>query len=512
MHRAILPASFRSVFSILVVLGCLPPVISKAQKVPENLQELQTSISQILDDNRFENAIWGVKIIDLTTNDVWFDQHTEKSLMPASNAKLYTSAAALDQLGPEFRYETNLYADGPIVNGVLNGNLYIRGSGDPSIGDRYVDGDPAAVFRNWAEALRNLGIKQIEGDIIGDDDLFDDLTLGYGWSWDDEPYYYSAEISALTFYDNSIRFIMEGQEIGRPATLRWEPFNTPYVDVVNKTLTIAPSEDDDIDYARPRNVNVIEAIGTIYPADIDTSYITVSNPTLYFVHVLRDVLIQEGIAVMGRPVDVDELSIKPAYGAKRMNTLLVHRSAPLSDIIVILNKESQNLYSELLIRTLGVHMPPEIKEDDDEPTSAENGIMAAMTTFASAQMDTSRIKLRDGSGLSRMNLVTPEMTADLLMYMWNHKNPAVRQAYYNSLPIGGVDGTLEDRYRRGPGYRNVRAKTGTLSGVSSLSGYVSTGGGTPLLFVLMCNNFTTKTSAVRRTQDALITMLSRYRN
>ena len=162
-------------------------------------------------------------------------------------------------------------------------------------------------------------------------------------------------------------------------------------------------------------------------------------------------MVREGIAVMGRPVDVDELSIKPAYHAKRMNLLLVHRSQPLSEIIVILNKESQNLYAELLIRTIGAHLPPDMGYDEDEPSSAELGIESAKTTFARARMDTSRIKLLDGSGLSRMNLVTPNMTANLLKYMWNHQNLTVRQAYYNSLPVGGIDGTLEDRFRRGPG-------------------------------------------------------------
>ncbi len=497
---------------LFLLFSCLflQESLVQAQPATSTPRELSDQLNRLLNDDQYQNAIWAVKVVDLETEKILFEQDAEKSLMPASNAKLYTTAAALDLLGPEYRYETRLYRDGPIENGVLKGNLIVRGSGDPTIGERYAKGDPAMVLRNWARALRNLNIKRIEGDIIGDDDLFDDLLLGYGWSWDDEPYYYSAEISALTFYDNSIQVILEGQHLNMPAKLRWEPFNTSYVDVTNNTRTVHPDSSDDIDYIRPRNFNTIEAVGKIYPTEIDTSYITVSNPTRYFVHVFREVLVQEGISVSGRPVDVDVLSIKPNYDSPRTSELLVHRSPPLSEIIVILNKESQNLYAELLLRTIGVNQPVKISANDDEPTSAEMGILAAKETYGRARVDTSRIKLLDGSGLSRMNLVTANMTSNLLSYMWHHDSLHVRQSYYNSLPIGGVDGTLEDRLRRGSSYQNVRAKTGTLTGASALSGYVSSAAGTPLMFVLMCNNYTVKTSAVRRTQNAIVTLLSRY--
>lgn len=497
-------------YTLTFVILLLTPPLTAAQPATTSKQELTERITEYLSEDQYDNAIWAVKVIDLQTGNVWFEQNAGKSLMPASNAKLYTTAAGLDLLGPDFRYETYLYTDGPLENGILKGNLIIRGSGDPSIGARYEEGDPEEIFRKWADALSRLGIRRIEGDIIGDDDLFDDLLLGYGWSWDDEPYYYSAEISALTFYDNTVRFILEGQQLDMPGALRWEPFNTSYVDVINSSRTISPNDDDDIDYKRRRNFNTIEAIGTIYPTDIDTSYISVSNPTAYFTHVLREVLVQEGIAVAGRPVDVDDLSIKPDYESDKLRNLLTHRSPSLAEIIIILNKESQNLYAELLMRTIGVHVPVDQNDNDDPWTSVEMGIESAKTAYARARVDTSRLNLYDGSGLSRMNLVTADMTANLLRYMWTHKDANVRNAFYNSLPIGGVDGTLEDRFRRGPAYRNVRAKTGTLTGASSLSGYVSTAGGTPLLFVLMCNNYTMKTSVVRRTQNAIVTLLSRH--
>ena len=498
------------ILSTLILLhAATSPSFTFSQSSTSNEKaRLAQSIDALLNEDTYENAIWGVQIIDLDSGETLYERNARKSLMPASNVKLYTTAAALDLLGPSFRYETPIYTDGPMVQGVLKGNLIVRGSGDPSIGGRYDEGDPTQALRAIANTLKNGGLQRIEGDIIGDDDLFDDLPLGLGWSWDDEPYYFSAEINALSFYDNSVQFILEGQRPGMPASVRWNPFNTSYIDVNNQTITLHPDSSRDNEYVRLRNFNTVDVLTQIPANRIDTTYISVSNPAAYFSHTLRTVLIQEGISVKGRAIDIDELSIKPRYDQRRYRQRTVYTSPPLDQIIEVLNKESQNLYAELLIRTLGVHNPP--LNNDPDLTSAEKGIEAAMASFARAKIDTSRIQLVDGSGLSRMNYVTPEMTAQLLTYMWNHPYATVRQAFYNSLPVGGVDGTLEDRMRSGASYRNVRAKTGTLTGASSLSGYVTSKTGSTLLFVLMCNNYTVKTKFVRRTQDAIVGYLSQY--
>ena len=279
--------------------------------------------------------------------------------------------------------------------------------------------------------------------------------------------------------------------------------------MVNQTVSVPADSSMDETFTRLRNFNTISVGGAIPQGKIDTTYISVSNPTRYFMHVFRDVLVDEGIAVTGRAVDIDDLSIKPDYSAPRYVHRASYFSPMLADIVSVLNKESQNLYAELLIRTLGVQFP--VDDPDIDPGTAEMGIAAAMETFARARIDTSRIQLVDGSGLSRMNLVTAEATTRLLSYMWAHPDTTVRQAFLASLPVGGVDGTLEDRFRFGPANGNVRAKTGTLTSASSLSGYVTSAAGTPLLFVLMCNNFTQKTSVVRRTQNAVVQLLAAYR-
>lgn len=492
------------VYTLLVAL--LPTRHAQAQTSAN--RAFVNQIDAFLDVDDFQNAIWAVKIVNLTNGETVYARNQELSMMPASNAKLYTSAAVLDILGPSYRYETPIYSDGPVEQGILKGNLIIRGTGDPSIGGRYnSEKDPTQTLRELARRIKNSGIRMIEGNIIGDDDLFEDAPLGIGWSWDDEPYYYSAEIGALTYYDNSIQIALQGQRPGMPAKLTWTP-ETSYVNVINKSVTVPSDSSKDNEFDRVRNSNIINVRSEIPAGVIDTTYITISNPTHYFAHIFREVLVDEGVAVTGRAMDMDDLATKPRYEMRRFRKQTTYTSPPLEELVETFNKESQNLYGELFIRTLGALHP--VNDPDIEPGSAEMGLEAAMATFARAKIDTSRIKLVDGSGLSRMNLVTANMTSNLLHYMWDHPYATVRQAFYNSLPVGGIDGTLEDRFRSGAGFRNVRAKTGTLTGASSLSGYVFSKAETPYLFVLMCNNYTIKTSKVRKTQDLIIDLLSNY--
>ncbi|MEZ4701617.1 MAG: D-alanyl-D-alanine carboxypeptidase/D-alanyl-D-alanine-endopeptidase [Rhodothermales bacterium] len=479
-----------------------------AQPQATSPEQLARYIDTYLKQPDYENAIWAAYITDLNTGEVLYERNHKLSLMPASNAKLFTTAASLDQLGPGFTYTTIGYADGPIENGILKGNLYIRGSGDPVIGGRFNQGDITRTFREWADTLRSMGIYAIEGDLIGDDDIFEDTPFGPGWSWDDEPYDYGAEMSGLSFNDNSVNVIMTGSVAGRPAQMHWEPGNTSYVQLLNAAVIIPSDQRKDEEIERPRASNSF-VISTELPAGrLDTTGLAVANPTLYFVHVLRDVLQSNRIEVRGQAVDVDDLPVKPDYTRAEMTPLLSHTSPPLRDIVKVINKESQNLYAELVLRTLGVVHP--VADPDVEPGSTEMGVMSALYTYARAGVDTSRIQLVDGSGLSRMNLVTAQMLDRVLRYMWHHPDNAIRLAFLNSLPIGGVDGSLERRMRTGPAMGNARAKTGTLTGTSNLSGYVTSAGGTPLSFVLFCNNHTLRAREIHRTQDAIVQLLARY--
>jgi len=486
-------------FCVLFFLCGLSPVIAQPKS------SLSDSIDRILDAEAFRNASWGVRIVDLSSGDIIYQHNARRSFVPASNAKLYTTLSALEQLGPDFRYQTLLYATGPVTDGILHGNLVVRGSGDPVIGGRFNNDDRTATFRAWADSIKNAGITQIQGDIIGDDDIFDDQPLGNGWSWDDEPYWYSAEISGLSYNDNCIDVSIQGQKNGMPGIVSWEPSQTDYVRVVNRTVTSSAGSSLKEGYARTAGTNTLVLSSMVPEGQVDTESLTISNPTLYFTHVLRETLLHEGIAILGNAVDVDDVPIKPTYDNVGFRRLATHASPPLTDIVAVINKESQNLYAEQLLKTIAAEAPT-----DDErlvPGSAEMGIAAEMATFVRAGIDTSRIQLIDGSGLSRMNLVTAEMTGQILDYAWNHPNPRVREAFFDSLPVGGTDGTLENRLSDPKLIGRVHAKTGTVSNVSTLSGYVRSDSGVTYDFVIMANYFTVRTSVVRDAQDSIVQMI-----
>jgi D-alanyl-D-alanine carboxypeptidase/D-alanyl-D-alanine-endopeptidase (penicillin-binding protein 4) len=474
-----------------------------------------SAINRVIDAQAFSNGFWGIHVVDLESGRTVYARNAAKSFVPASNIKLYTTAAALDLLGPSYRYETRVYVDGPVEDGVLHGNVIVRGAADPTIGGHYEadtgewneDVDALRTFRDWADSLRSAGIRRIEGDLIGDDDVIDDEPLGSNWSWDDETYYYSAQLAGLAFHDNVVHMYVAARAPDMPAEIRWEPFDTDYIDVINRTWTDDRAGSIDEGYRRFRGTNRVEVTTIVPMGGRDVEEITVENPTRYFVHVLRESLLRSGIAVSGNAVDVDELSIKPDYQDPRYRRVAVHRSDPLSRIAALINKPSQNLYADLLLKTLGAELPGE--DEEFEPGSAEAGAAAATTTFVRAGIDTSRVRLADGSGLSRLNLVTPEMTTSLLRYMWDHEDRRTREAFYNSLPTAGLHGTLRHRFGGGPARGVMRGKTGSLSFASSLSGYLRTGDGRSLAFSIMSNHYTSRTSRVRAAQDAIVNLLSR---
>ncbi len=462
---------------------------------------LEFDIQDIIDDTATNNAWWGVYAVDLNSGEAIYADNAGRSFIPASGTKLYTTAAALDLLGPDYRYKTQLFADGAIERGVLSGNLIVRGAGDPSLGSVEFDQPPTHVFHAWADSLHAAGVTRVAGDIIGDDNIFDDTPLGNSWAWDDEVYGYSAQASGLSFHDNAVNVAIAAREYGESAAVTWSPAATSYVTVLNATRTIARGAALKEGYDRAQGTNRIELSSEVPVGRIDKESIAVHNPTLFFVHALREVLIDRGISVGGTLVDVDDLSIRPNYPALRR--LATYLSPPLADLVTVINKHSQNLYAELVLRTIGTEHP--VDDEDLDAGSAEMGIAAAMETFLAAGIDTSRLQLVDGSGLSRMNLATPAMTVQLLQFMAGHADTRVRSTFENSLAVGGQSGTLEHRLRSVSA--RVRAKTGSLGNVSSLSGYLDTRKGRHLAFSIVCNHFTVPTRTIRRAQDRIVTAL-----
>lgn len=476
---------------------------------PTATNELTQTIRDTLQAESFDGALWGVHIVNLRSGAVLYSKNADQNFVPASNVKLLTTAAALEQLGPEYRYETVIYADGPVEAGTLKGNLIVRGAGDPTLGGHEQRSDPTQVFRRWADSLRARGVTHIAGNVVGDDTRLDDTPLGKGWSWSDISYAYAAQIGGLVFNENTVDLRVNGRQVGEPGQVTWEPFETDFVRVVNRSRTIPFRADEDEEYQRIMGTNTIHVRTLVHPNGVEEESLTVSDPTLYFTHVLRTVLQREGISVEGKPADLDAVGLSPNYGDASIRRVASYRSPPLSQIVRTLNKESKNLYAEQILRTLAAENPPETDEDLD-PASSPLGVKAVRNTLARAEVDTGRVQLVDGSGLSRQNLLQPRDLVRLLQHMWLHPDPEVSSAFFDSLPKGGEEGTLEYRFQgAAPARDNVRAKTGTLSNVSSLSGYVTSDEGTPLAFSVFCNHHLTDGDHVRSAQDVIVNALAR---
>lgn len=503
----------RSLLILMAAALLAGTATAQPRPTPAAPEALRDAIQDALVDPATSNAFVGVMVLDLATGDTLFQQYAGKSFVPASNAKLYTTAAALDQLGTTYRYRTRLYATGPVRDGILFGDLVVRGSGDPTVAPRFHAGDAAYVFDEWADSLRAAGIDSVAGRILGDDNVFDDRVFATGWSWEDIPYWYSAEVTGLPYHDNSIDVTVATGTPGSAPSIAWEPFESDYVHWQNALETLGRDADRDEDYARALEGNLFTLSGSLPEATVDRTSLAVHDPTGFFAHSLLRRLQEQDIGVAGPALNADALSDRPDYEAPSTRRLATYTSPPLTDVVEAINKRSQNLYAELLLKTLGAERPvapEETQFDEQTPGSWAMGVGAAMRTFAHAGLDTARLRLLDGSGLSRRDLVTPRMTTKLLAFMWDHPDPATKVAFVRSLPIGGVDGTLRRRFRGEAAYRQVRAKTGTLTGVSSLSGYVSRPSGDPIAFSIMFNHHTTDADAARAVQDAVVNVLARH--
>lgn len=490
----------RLFWSLLLVCWAVP---TAAQS-----QSFSERIDAVLGDSVFLDALWGVQVMALDRDTTLYAYNAERNFIPASNMKLYTSAAALERLGPDYRYATQVYIDGPIDDGILRGNVIIRGAGDPTLGGRLSPDDAIAPLRAWADSLKVRGVQHIEGDIVGDDDVFSDTPYGVDWAWGDLQYYWAAEIGGLAFRENVIDVEMQAQRPGEPAQLSWEPIQTSYVSFLNATRTGPSGSSLDEGHYRYPGTNRFRLFSEIPPGGRDRETLSVTNPTLYLTHVFREVLLEEGISVDGTARDVDDLSLKPSYAPGRAQVVATFQSPDLAEIAQAVNTESVNLYAEHLLRTLGIEHPPQDPPEDVFSGSADMGILAARDAFGAAGIDTSRMVIADGSGLSRLNLVSPAATTTLLRHMWQHPDSSLRAAYLASLARPGRDGTLSYRLRGLPSGTEVRAKTGTLTQASALSGYVTTSDGAAYAFAIFCNNYSAKVRRVRVAQDRIVQLIA----
>src|SRR5689334_14531869 len=460
-----------------------------APVAPKTLAELQAKISQILAKPELAPAMVGIKVVSLDTGRVLFEEDAQKLLRPASNMKLYTVAAALDRLSPDFRFATSVYSTAkPDAAGVIRGDLRIYGRGDPSLAARFNNGDYFKSIDDLASRIVAAGVKRVEGDLVGDESYFVGPKYGAGWEWEDLTWYYGAEVTPLTVNDNALDlFIKPGATVGEPAVITTGPPD-PLLTVVNRVTTSAKTTVRDISIHRGLNENTITITGTI-PVD-DRGYtggIGISHPALLFVYLLRNSLATKGVVITGKSRVTGEITLPSVSSVSSVaqQEIATLQSPPFSVIASQTLKPSQNLYTELILRTLGkVSPPPAIPIPN--ATSEDLGIEAVKTFLKTAGIRPESLVFDDGSGLSRGDLITADASVQLLTFMSKHRYADV---FRDALPIAGVDGTLRNRFKGTSAENNLRAKTGSLSSTASLAGYVTTAGGERLAFSIMVNNY-----------------------
>jgi serine-type D-Ala-D-Ala carboxypeptidase/endopeptidase (penicillin-binding protein 4) len=460
------------------------------------LSVLQQDIDTILQAAPLSHSYWGVLAKSLKSGDTLYSVNADKLMMPASNMKIVTLAAAAEQLGWDYTYETKLFAAGSISDGLLSGDLVVVGSGDPSL--VAADGMADRVFGDWAQRLKQRGIRAVTGRVIGDDNGFEKETLGAGWMWDDLPTDDSAGVGALQYNESAAKVsVAPGPAAGDAAAISIDPAGSGLM-VVSSVTTGAAASRTSIGVRRLPGRTKLELGGTIAAgAAASTLTVSVDNPTQYYVTALRTALIANGIDVRGPAVDIDDVRDAPATAGTPVAS---YRSPPLSVLAVRLMKVSQNQYAETLLKS--VSAAPGVV-----PTAAA-GWRAALTIFERWGLPAGSLIQRDGSGLTRYDFVTPEAIVLILTHV--DRDPRLRGPFEASLPIAGRDGTLANRMKGTPAEGNVRAKTGSMTAVRGTSGYVTSADGEPLVFCILANNYDAPASTITAAEDTIIVRLAQF--
>lgn len=495
----------KSIISCLILFVLIPLAANGQDTVKTKsprysyttIPEFREQLNDIFNDPNFSNAQWGVIIQSLETGEYFYKRNEDKLMMPASDLKLFTTAAGLILLGSDYHFSTNLFIRGNIDGSILNGDLIVQGRGDPTISGRFYDNDLYKIYNDWADSLSAYGIDEINGNIIGDDNAFDNNGLGAGWAWDYESYWFAAQSSAVSFNDNCVDLIVTVDKKTKLPKITIQP-DTKYVVISNNVIPVSKDSVSSIDVFRQRGTNLINVFGTIRDGDSVKTFVTVNNPTQYAMVILKKVLEQNGIKVNGYPTDVNDISVPLDYS--KLKRVCTTYSPPLKEIIKVINKNSQNFFAEQLLKTIGL--------EKQGFGSVDNGVKAENKLFKDMGINPESMTLVDGSGLSRLDLVTPKQIVTLLNYMYKSKYFI---PFFNSLAIAGVDGTLGDRLQNTLAQDRIRAKSGFLEGVRSLSGYAYTADNEPVAFSIIVNNFNVPVKLAENIQDLVCLRLANFK-
>jgi D-alanyl-D-alanine carboxypeptidase/D-alanyl-D-alanine-endopeptidase (penicillin-binding protein 4) len=486
-----------------------PSTSQRARHKPDRIvAQLQRDLDAVFHAPIMAHAQWGVSVRSLDTGELLYQLNDGKLMFPASNMKIVTLAAAATALGWQSRLATTLETSAAVEAGVLQGDLIVRGGGDPTINTR--NGRGAAVFAEWIAALREAGIHEINGRIVGDDQMFDEEGIGGGWAWDYLQYSYAAPVGALQYNEDVAELIVApGSRAGEPAIVRLSP-GTGFT-VWNRAVTSAPGTPETIDFRRHLERPMLEITGSVplpspeKPDAPDATAKTVKrdvaviNPTQYFVQSLKGALVASNVRVTGDAVDLDDIA-SGLTSAPPRRVIARTESPTLAEMASVLMKVSQNLYAETLLKSAGAVT--------GGLGTTEAGRAAVLSALRAWRLNEQSLVMADGSGLSRYNYVTADLLTGILARMY--AEPAHREPFLAALAVAGKDGTVSTRMRRTRAEGNARVKTGSIANVRTLSGYVRSRDGEMLAFSILANDFVIPAATVNWIADLAVEILANF--
>ena len=487
---------------------------------PKHLQE---RIAGVLSAPDLARGFWGVEVMSLSTGEALYSQNADKLFTPASNTKLFTTAAALALIGPDYKFRTTVETTGTLDRyGRLNGDLVLVGHGDPNLSGRELpydlrtqrNDDPIQALEMLADALVQKGVKYVDGDIVADDSYFAFERYGEGWSQDDLVWADGAPVSALTINDNVVFVnILPADRPGEKAFVSIKPF-ADYYRIDNRVITTPAGTGRKFFVNREPGSTVITLWGNMPLDDPGTNEaLAIEDPAEFAAVLFRQLLERRGIVIYGRQrtrhTELATLStftataIAPSRGGSDGLTrplksdqpliLASYESKPLLEDVRVINKVSQNLHAEILLRLLG--------RERGNAGTIEGGLEVLREFLTQAGISNDQYVFYDGSGLSRQNLVTPHAIVQMLRYASAQPWGA---AYKSTFPLSGVDGSLSDRLNAPRLRSRILAKTGSLGGVKTLSGYATTDAGQTVVFSILSNNFNLPAKRVTDTIDQIV--------
>lgn len=441
-------------------------------------------------------AYWGIHVVDASTGRVLYDRNADHFFVPASNTKLFSTALALSRLGPDYRFRTLVLAAAPPdTNGILRGDLRLAGSGDPTLSGRAYPyqksapaGDPLAAINSFADQLVSRGITEVNGDIIGDDTAFPWEPYPEGWAEGDTIWSYGAPVSALTLNDNTLVL-----RIFPPGRVAVEP-PVEYYTIDNRIGT-GSAAGRRIRIARQGRQLLLS--GSMQTRDSGTTeFLAIDDPALYAAQALKQALEARGVVVRGAATALHRAPGQPQPAAGGV-VLAQRDSPPLSQVLQLIDKISQNLHAELVLREVA-----RVRRGD---AARDTALKELRDFLAEAGLDAKDTNFEDASGLSRLTLVTPAALTRLLLFM--NRSPH-RDVWFGLLPVGGEDGTLSSRFANAKSARRIHAKTGSLGHVAALAGYADSPSGRRVAFSIVANNYNAPPSEIRAVIDRIALVLA----